>query len=240
MNKLGPDQRPGYKNIGIIEGYDKWSGKYDRDSNPLIAIEEKITLELIGDVAGQQVLDLGCGTGRYCVLLSERGAGVVGIDPSSRMLEQAKRKVTRVNQFTLLQGTMEEMRFADEKFDLVVSALTLSHLPDLQPTLREIVRVLKSGGRLVISDVHPYWPVSGHDYTEFFDENGQEYRIPIYPHLFEEYWRLFKKCGLDLEDVREPKIDDSLIERFPSLADYRGIPLAIIFKLRKRPVPNCT
>ena len=35
---------------------------------------------------------------------------------------------------------------------------------------------------MVISDIHPYWPVSGHDYTEFFDETGQEYRIPEYPH----------------------------------------------------------
>ena len=67
MSKLGPDQRPGYKRIGIIEGYDKWSERYDQESNPLIALEEPITLHLIGQVRGLQVLDLGCGTGRYCL-----------------------------------------------------------------------------------------------------------------------------------------------------------------------------
>jgi len=235
MSKLGPDQRPGYKRIAVIEGYDKWSEKYDRESNPLIALEEPITLDLIGQVKGQQVLDLGCGTGRYCLLLAQGGAKVVGIDPSSGMMEQAKGKITASSQITLHQGRLDDLHFPDGQFDLVVSALTLSHLPELEPTFREIGRVLKTGGRLVISDVHPYWPVSGHDYTEFFDEDGQEYRIPIYPHLLEEYWNLSRRFGLDLEELREPRIDESLIQRFPSLRDYRDIPLAIILKLRRHP-----
>lgn len=233
MTKLGPDHRIGYINLGVIEGYNKWASKYDRDSNPLIVLEERVTLEFIGNIQGQRVLDLGCGTGRYCVLLTERGAKVVGIDPSHGMLEQAKRKVTPICQFELCYGTMEKMSFPSEHFDLVVSALTLGHLPKLEPALGEAVRVLKKGGQVVMSDVHPYWPVSGHDYTEFFDETGQEYRIPVYPHLFDEYWYLFRKFGLSLEDIREPKIDSWLIEHFPSLKDYQGIPLAIIFKLRK-------
>ena len=162
----------------------------------------------------------------------------MGLDPSLGMLEQARRKVTPLQHFELRQGTMEKMGFPHEHFDLVLSALTLSHLPDLEPTLREAARVLKSGGRMIISDIHPYWPISGHDYTEFFDETGQEYRIPEYPHLFEEYWRLLSQFGMCLEDIREPKIDDWLIERFPSLEGYRGIPLAMVFKARKLPARN--
>jgi len=235
VSKLGPDRRPGYKRVGIIEGYDKWSERYDQESNPLIALEEPITLDLISQVEGQQVLDLGCGTGRYCLLLAQRGAKVVGIDPSSNMIKQAKRKLTNSGQITLHRAALDALHFPDGQFDLVVSALTLSHLPELEPTFREMGRVLKTGGRLVISDVHPYWPVSGHDYTEFFDEDGQEYRIPIYPHLLEEYWNLSRRFGLDLEELREPRIDESLIQRFPSLRDYRDIPLAIILKLRRHP-----
>jgi ubiquinone/menaquinone biosynthesis C-methylase UbiE len=144
MAKLGPDDRPGYKNVEVIEGYDQWASTYDREPNPLVMLEEKVTLELIGDVQGQRILDLGCGTGRYCVLLAERGATVVGLDPSLGMLEQAKRKVSTVCCFELHHGTMEKTDFPDERFDLVVSALTLSHLPQLEPTLREAVRVLKS------------------------------------------------------------------------------------------------
>jgi len=78
---------------------------------PLITLEERATLEFIRDVQGQRVLDLGFGTGRYCVLLVQRGANVIGIDPSLKMLEHAKQKVTSTCQFELRHGTLEKMSF---------------------------------------------------------------------------------------------------------------------------------
>ena len=233
MAKLGADQRAGCQELSVVEGYHKWASTYDQEPNPLIALEERVTLDVIGDVQGQRVLDLGCGTGRYCVLLAQRGAGVVGIDPSEGMLERARRKITLASQFELREGTIDKVSFPGGSFDLIVSALTLGHLPELEPTLGEAARLVKEGGRVVISDIHPYWPVSGHDYTEFFVD-GREYRMPLYPHLLEEYWRLCKKFGLHFEDVREPAIGSRLIESFPSLQDYEGIPLAIVLALRKR------
>jgi malonyl-CoA O-methyltransferase len=233
MAKLGPDHRTGYKQVGVVEGYDGWAATYDQELNPLIILEEGVTLELIGDVRGQRVLDLGCGTGRYCVLLAQRGAQVVGVDPSPEMLAQARRKVRSTSEVELHLGSIDTLDLPGEHFDLIVFALVAGHLPELEPIFSRAVRLLKPAGRMVISDIHPYWPVSGHDYTEFFDRAGQEYRIPLYPHLFEEYWSLCQKFGLQVEAIREPKIEGSLIERLPALADYRGIPLAIILKLRK-------
>jgi malonyl-CoA O-methyltransferase len=233
MGKLGPDNRPGFRQVDIVEGYDRWASSYDQDPNPLIALEQQVALELIGSIQGQHVLDLGCGTGRYCALLAEAGATVVGIDLSSEMLEHARQSIGPNSPFELGQIAGDRLAFPDGRFDLVVCALTVGHLRELQPAFAEIVRVLKNGGRLVISDIHPYWPVSGHDYVEFFDGTGQEYRLPIYAHLVEEYWRLCQKFGLRLEDIREPTIDGRLIAQFPSMEDYRGIPLAIALKLRK-------
>ena len=233
MTKLGADDRPGFKNVDVIEGYDRWACTYDRQVNPLIMLEENITLEVIGEVRGKRILDLGCGTGRYCALLAERGASVVGLDPSPQMLAYAKQKAATLGNIDLRDGTIDNMDFPSDHFDLVVSALAFSHLPDLKSTLQACVRVLKNGGRIIISDIHPFWPVSGHDYVEFFDETGQEYRIPQYPHLFEEYWQLFRKLGLQIEEIREPKIDDWLVEQLPTLADYHGIPLAMILKVQK-------
>jgi 2-polyprenyl-3-methyl-5-hydroxy-6-metoxy-1,4-benzoquinol methylase len=80
MAKLGSNEREGYKKVEIVEGYDRWALTYDGEHNPLIALEENITLDLIGDVRNQRVLDVGCGTGRYCELLAKKGAKVVGID----------------------------------------------------------------------------------------------------------------------------------------------------------------
>ena len=160
MTKLGADDRPGYKSVEVIEGYDRWACTYDCQTNPLIMLEENVTLEMIGDVQGKQVLDLGCGTGRYCALLAERGASVVGVDPSSQMLEHAKQKVATLADIDLYYGTIDEIDFPNDHFDVVVSALALSHLPELKSTLQESVRVLKKGGWMIISDIHPYWPIT--------------------------------------------------------------------------------
>ena len=233
MTKLGPDDRPGFKSVEVVDGYDRWASTYEGEPNPLIRLEERLTLALIGEVQGQRVLDLGCGTGRYCVLLAQRGARVIGLDPSQGMLEQARRKIDPTCHFDLYHGTLAEAGFPDEQFDLVVSALVVGHLPVLEPTVRECARVLRPGGRMVVSDLHPFWPISGHDYVEFFDASGQEYRIPEYAHLAGEYWQLFGQLGLRVEEIREPKVEGWLIEEFPSLGEYEGIPLALILRARK-------
>jgi len=233
MKKIEFDKREGYKKVEVIEGYNKWACTYDEDHNPLIAIEEGPTLELIGDVKGKRVLDIGCGTGRYCLHLAKKGAKVVGVDSSPKMLEHAQRKITPDCQFELHLGKIEEIDFPSKHFDIVVSALTLSHIPKLEPVIKKTSRILKSKGRLIMSDFHPWWPDSGHDYTEFIDETGQEYRIPEYTHSFGEYSSLLRKFGLIIKDIKEPKINDELIERFPVLKGYKGIPLAMILKAVK-------
>lgn len=238
MSKLGADRREGYRKLEVVEGYDTWASTYDHAPNPLVALEERVTLELLGKVAGKRILDLGCGTGRYCAVLAKCGAEVIGIDPSAQMLEQAKRKITPLCHFEVCRGTLEGTSFPDQYFDLVLSALTLSHIPELESIFAESARILKRDGFIVISDIHPYWPVSGHDYTEFFDETGQEYRIPEYPHLIEDYWNLFRKFGMCLEELREPRIGEGLLAGFPGLKDLYGAPLALVLKARRFPRPN--
>jgi ubiquinone/menaquinone biosynthesis C-methylase UbiE len=233
MVNLRPNEREGYKKLGIIEGYDKWAPTYDGEHNPLIALEENTTLDLIDNVRNQWVLDVGCGTGRYCELLAKKGAKVVGIDPSSKMLECAKRKIRRDCKFELLLGRIENAGFPDNYFNVVVCALTVGHLLQLEPAIGEVSRIIKTKGRLIVSDMHPYWFVSGYDYVRFISTSGREYRIPEYAHLLEEYWNLFRKFKFIVEDVKEPRIDDKLIELFPGLEKYRGVPLALILKAKK-------
>jgi len=233
MVKPKSNEEERYRKLGVVEGYDRWAPTYDREHNPLIAVEENITLDLIGNVRNQSVLDVGCGTGRYCELLAKKGAEVVGIDPSSRMLERAKRKITADCRFELRLGRIENSDFPDDNFNVIVCALTVGHIVELEPVMREVSRVIRSKGRLIISDMHPYWFVSGYDYVKFLDRKGQEYRISEYAHLFEEYWDLFRRFRFRFEDVREPTIDDKLIESFPGLKKYRGMPLALILKAEK-------
>jgi malonyl-CoA O-methyltransferase len=77
---------------GIRSGYDRWAVVYDHDANPLIALEEPVVHDALGDVRGAAALDLGCGTGRHALWLAAPGAAVTAVDFSDGMLAEARRK----------------------------------------------------------------------------------------------------------------------------------------------------
>ncbi len=102
-------------------------------------------LDAIGEVRGLRVIDLGCGEGRFCRMLTERGARVVGVDLCEEFIEsaQAQRACDEVYQV----GDMERLAgIADCGFDLAVSYLTLIDVLDYESAVREAFRVLRPGG----------------------------------------------------------------------------------------------
>jgi len=117
------------------------------------------TLQFAQLQSGEHVLDVGCGTGVLTRLAAERvrnDGEVIGIDPSAEMIQVAKRKAAKAYSMADFQlGVVESLSFEDECFDIVLSSMMLHHLPpELKVTgLREIFRVLKSGGRLMVVDV---------------------------------------------------------------------------------------
>lgn len=109
--------------------------------------------------SGEHVLDVGCGTGVLTRLAAEEVGSegeVTGIDASVEMIQVAERNTVKVHSKAHFQlGVVESLPFEDECFDIVLSSMMLHHLPpELKVTgLREIFRVLKLGGRLMVVDV---------------------------------------------------------------------------------------
>jgi ubiquinone/menaquinone biosynthesis C-methylase UbiE len=107
---------------------------------------------------GQQVLDVGCGTGTLAVAAAEQvgtEGRVHGIDPAPEMIARARAKATKAAAAVEFEvGVVESLAFPDESMDVVLSSLMFHHLPDnLKPAgLAEIRRVLTPGGRLVLID----------------------------------------------------------------------------------------
>lgn len=119
------------------------------------ALEQRGILRLAGPLQGRSVLDVGCGDGTLARVLARNGARrVCGCDPDPRMVGQARAGATgngiRVD---LAVARAQALPFADNTFDVVTCITVLAFIPDANAALREMARVIRPGGRLVIGDL---------------------------------------------------------------------------------------
>lgn len=141
-----------------VEEYDRIAGRYERRWSFYIQATLRETLKRMEVRPAEELLDVGCGTGAMMRALSERVPGVVltGVDPSRPMLDVARRRHPGAGD--LREGRAEHLPFPDNRFDVVTSVSVLHYLRQPHAALREMARVLKPGGRLVLTDwCDDYW-----------------------------------------------------------------------------------
>ena len=131
--------------------YRQWSASYDEPGNGLFDMDEPIIDEILDTLPVGTAVDAACGTGRVAARLVQRGHHVIGIDSSPEMLRRARRRLPDTE---FVEGDVHRLPLRDDAVDLVVTALALTHVPDLEPVFAEFARVLRPGGHVVISDVH--------------------------------------------------------------------------------------
>jgi ubiquinone/menaquinone biosynthesis C-methylase UbiE len=112
-------------------------------------LEQPIVREILDGLPRGIALDAACGTGRHSAYLASLGYTVIGVDSSAAMLERAREKVS---DGTFHESDLYDLPLSDDHVDVVVCALALMHVPEIEPALAELVRVLRPGGSLVISD----------------------------------------------------------------------------------------
>jgi len=118
------------------------------------AIEHRLVLEFTGDVAGRAVLDVGCGDGALVLAARKRGAQSTGFDADRRMLTAACKRADAVGvPSTFVEGRAERLPFPDCSFDVVLAVTVLCFVSDGAGAVREMARVLRPDGRLVIGEL---------------------------------------------------------------------------------------
>lgn len=108
-------------------------------------------LDLLGEKPAR-VLEVGCGTGRFTFAMASAGHTVTGVDYSAAMLDTCRKRQTEEpggERVTLLEGSIFELPFEDASFDAVLCVHVLMHLPEREDALRELLRVVKPGGRVI-------------------------------------------------------------------------------------------
>ena len=205
-------------------------------------------LEFVGDLRGKVVLDAGCGEGHNTRMFARRGARITGIDLSAKMIEfarQAERREPLGIRYERASYTDAPM-LCDETFDLVISTMALMDGPDFPGAMREVTRVLRPGGTLAFSILHPCFSTKGFGWTrddagratkftvaDYFNdepwidrwkfghapntEQVESFAIPRFDRLLSDYINPVVAAGLRLEEIREPRAPESACQKFPEV-----------------------
>ena len=233
---LHPDRRPESE---PAEAYDIWAQNYDNQpDNLMLALDRALCGDLLStlDLAGKNIVDVGCGTGRHWPAIFDRSpARLAGFDVSAGMLNRLRNKYPAAETHLLNGAALDGLD--DASCDLLVSTLTMAHIPDLPAALTEWNRVLRSGGDMLITDYHPAALAKGGQRTFRDGKKVVAVRNHIYP--IAQLLAITRRLGLTEISVIEKKIDDSMRPYYekqnalPVFQRFLGVPIIYGLHLKK-------
>jgi len=204
-------------------------------------------LRVLGDVAGKDILELGCGAAQWSIALAQHGARPVGLDLSERQLEHARRLMAEAGvDFPLIWGSAEAVPLPDASFDIVFCDHGAMTFADPYRTVPEAARLLRPGGLFAFSHGSPIesicWPLDADEVgdrlvLDYFgmhaidDHETISFQLP-----YGEWIRLFRANGFVIEDLIEPRPGPDATSTYRSasaLAWSRRWPSESIWRLRR-------
>lgn len=203
-------------------------------------------IEFVGDLSGMQVLDAGCGEGTNTRIFARRRARMTGIDLSAKMLEFAREEERREPlgiRYECASYTDLPM-FKAETFDAAISTMAFMDGPDFPAAMREVARVLRRGGTLAFSILHPCFATKGFGWlrddsgravkftgADYFNDDAwierwkfshapnaahvEQFAVPRFDRKLSDYINPVMAAGLRLEEICEPRAPESACALHP-------------------------
>ncbi len=212
--------------------------RYD-GHNSAVEVDGVEVRAVLADVPAGVALVAACGTGRHSAHLRARGFEVMGVDANRSMLAVAETKVPDAD-FRL--GDLALLPVDDRSVDVVVCSLALTHVERLEPVLAEFSRVVRPGGTVVLSDMHPTFVALGG--AAFFPSGSDKFELHYVRnrlHRTGEYVQAATAAGLAVRECREPEVPESAITRNPAYAvvpdavrqAFEGLPFLLVWRLER-------
>jgi ubiquinone/menaquinone biosynthesis C-methylase UbiE len=187
--------------MSIQTGYNSWAATYDSDSNLTRDLDQAITQQIFKSWKCNLVVEIGCGTGKNTLLLSQIASEVQAIDFSTSMIQKAKEKFNFSNVNFFLGDITQKWIFPDNSADLITCNLILEHIENLSFIFAESSRVLVKGGSLFICELHPFRQYRGAKAN--FKTELETIEIPAFTHHISDFLNAAKNHGLKLADLQE-------------------------------------
>jgi SAM-dependent methyltransferase len=231
-----------------VNDYDSFAEAYSAETEANLIngyYARPAILDLAGDVAGRRILDAGCGSGPLFAALRDRGAIVTGIDISAGMLKLARRRLGGDADLQVAD-LGSALPFPDDTFDDAAASLVLHYLEDWGPALAELRRVLKPGGRLILSVDHPFAVNIMHreagrkpdyfatyNHTAEWTMGGQTALMSFWHRPLHAMTDAFTAAGFRIAVISEPPAAPGARELFPDdIADSRRFLCFLFFVLQ--------
>lgn len=234
--KAGPSQETSQE-IQNSQSFDRWAQSYDTQCNPLLHLEQRLLAPLLPEIADQDVLDVGCGSGRWLGLLAQRKPrSLCGIDSSSGMLEIALRR--HLPGVELVQASCQRTPFPDQSFNVVLASFLLSYIENLEEFAAEISRVARPGCDLFVTDMHPD-AQTRLGWKRTFQDGDATVELSSFVHPIEKIVAAFRSRGWETNARLDPHFGDAEREIFATAGrasrfdEARQYPAIYILHLRK-------
>lgn len=207
---------------------------------------------LLPDMKNKRVLDLGCGFGWHCRYARERQASLaVGVDISEKMLLKA-RELTNDPLISYIKMPIEDINFANDQFDVVISSLAFHYIESFEAICSKIFGCLKSRGTLVFSVEHPiftsraeqdwyyddqrnrlHWAVDSYQIEGLRETSFLTDQVIKYHRTFSTYMNGLIHAGFHIRAVKEPVPSKEMLRNIPEMKDELRRPMFLIVSADK-------